>query len=437
MSLPTFSQFLNIARRHVNLIIDLCAEQDIISRAKLLSYMERYDVPAAEKDALIEDLSQALVLHKQEENSYIVNQVVVDVVNYYERRGRLTNASFLRDQIVEISRLTDELQKLLFAESRDREAILDRIDDLYRLVREVREAGDSHYVACMRLFGDLKRDSDHKTIEQRLDELETIQRRHINPLRELIDPNAEYAHKITALKRRIGDMRSHPELLAQSQELTVRQQRLSLDLHYIEHNLLRNFEKIADTARTLLQSLLEEKNIKEAIAGCLGNLDAVWTTLSASGQTMVAAGRQSTQSPTADMIESFFAEVVHLKLLPNPTPLIASVQQSEPVEALLIRDEQIWHLIRTAGHISSWPAFVVSKFNSYSDKEQLRALALPLIVPRGGVQVASSDTTFSYKLAEFNLQLKDFAVSWKDENGRSGSPQKSGNLPQAVERLSV
>ncbi len=428
MSLTTFAQFLTIARKQLNLIIDLCAEQDVISRAKLLSYMERHDIPAADKDAIIEGLSQTLVLLKQEENSYIVNQVVVDVVNYYERRGRLTNASFLRDQIVEISRLTDELQTLLFAETDDREAILDRIDDLYRLVREVREAGDSHYVACMRMFGDLKRDSDVKTIEQRLAELEIIQRRHINPLRELIDPNAEYAHKISALKRRMGDIRSRPDLLAHSQELTNRQQRLSLDLHYIEHNLLRNFEKIADTARTMLQSLLEEKNIKEAIAGCLGNLDAVWVALSDSWHTLLAVGRQSVQAPTTDLLGSFFAEVIHLKLLPNPTPLVASVVQAESGETRLIRDEQIWHLIKTAGHVPSWPAFVVSTFSSYPDKEQLRALALPLIVAVDRVQVTSLGTSLSYNLANFSLQLKDFAISWKEENDRNGSPKKSGNL---------
>ena len=41
MTIPTFTQFLSIARKKINLIVDLCAEQDVISRSKLLNYMER------------------------------------------------------------------------------------------------------------------------------------------------------------------------------------------------------------------------------------------------------------------------------------------------------------------------------------------------------------------------------------------------------------
>jgi hypothetical protein len=437
MTTATFAQFLLIARRYLNLIVDLCAEQDVISRSKLLNYMERHGIPPAEKDALLDELCKTLVLLKETENSYTVNHVVVDLVNYYERRGRLTNAKFLKDQIVEIARLTDQLQTLLFADEKDREAILDRVDDLYRLVREVREAGESHYIACMRLFGDLKRASDAKKVEQRLAELETIQRRHINPLRELIDPNAEYAHKIASLKRRMLDLRAQPELLAQSQELVSRQHRLNLDLHYIDHILLRNFEKIVDTARTLLQSLIEEKNIKDAIAGCLGNLDAVWAYLESEDRTVVATGRQSTQAPTADLVETFFAEVIHLKLLPNPTPLDVPDIQPQPAETVLLRNEQIWRIIRTAGNIPSWPAFVIHQFRQYPGKEQLRAIALPLTVPHTDVQISRLEAPFNFNLAEFRVQMKDFSVTWREKDGRNGPTKEPGNLPQAFKRLPV
>ena len=437
MTIPTFTQFLSIARKQINLIVDLCAEQDVISRSKLFNYMERHDIPPAEKDALLDELCKTLVLLKETENSYTVNHVVVDLVNYYERRGRLTNAKFLMDQNIEIARLTDQLQTLLFADEKDREAILDRVDDLYRLVREVREAGESHYIACMRLFGDLKRASDARKVEQRLAELETIQRRHINPLRELIDPNAEYAHKIAALKRRMLDLQAQRELLAQSQELVSRHNRLSLDLHYIDHILLRNFEKIIDTARTLLQSLIEEKNIKDAIAGCLGNLDAVWAYFENEARTVVAAGRQSTQAPTAGLVEAFFAEVIYLKLLPNPTPLNVPDVQPQPAETILIRNDQIWQTIRIAGDIPSWPAFVIRQFSQYPGKEQLRAIAMPLTVSHLNVQISRLEAPFRADLAEFRVQMNDFSVTWREQNGRNGPPKEPGNLPQTVERLPV
>lgn len=418
MTIPTFMQFLSIARKQGGLIVDLCAEQDVISRSKLLNYMERHSIPPAEKDALLDELCKTLVLLKETENSYTVNHVVVDLVNYYERRGRLTNAKFLKDQIIEIARLTDELQKLLYSEEKEREAILDRVDDLYRLVREVREAGASHYLACMRLFGDLKRSGDSHKVEERLAELETIQRRHINPLRELVDPNAEYTHKITLLKRRILDLRAQPELLAQSQELTSRQHRLSLDLHYIDHVLLRSFEKIVDTARTLLQSLIEEKNIKDAIADCLGHLDRVWTFIEREETSVLATGRQSTQAPTADLVEAFFAEVIHLKLLPQPTPLEAPSIQPVSATTVLIRTDQIWQVIRTHEMISSWPAFVIDQFGAYSPKEQLRAIALPLTVPHPAVQISRLKAPFAMNFTEFGLQMTDFGVSWRGNNGR-------------------
>lgn len=422
MTLATFGQFLQVARKHVSLIVDLCAEQDVISRSKLFTYMERHGVLPAEKDALIEELCRTLVLLPETENSYSVSPAVVDLVNFYERRGRLTNAKFLKDQIIEIARLTDELQKLLFAEDKDREVILDKVDALYRLVREVREAGESHYVACMRLFGDLKRMGDTKKVEERLAELETIQRRHINPLRELVDPNAEYAHKIAGLKRRVLDLRAQPELLAQSQELTSRQHRLTLDLHYIDHVLLRNFEKIVDTARTLLQALIEEKSIKDAIAGCLGHIDAVWDYIENQGQTVLATGRQSTQAPTADLVEEFFAEVIHLRLLPNPAALVVPEVQQQLADAALIRNEHIWRNIKSAGQIASWPGFVVERFKEYSSQEQLRAIALPLTLPHASVQVKGLDASFSRDFAGFGVRMKDFSVAWKGSNGRTVSP---------------
>ena len=201
MLTATFSRFITIAKEHSHLIIDLCAEQDVIARSRLLYYLDRNHVPSEEKDRLIEQLCQTGILFEGTENEYTMNPVVVDLVNYYERRGRLTSATFLREQILGIASLTDELQRHLAAEEPQKHVILDTLDDLYRLVRQVRESGYSHYIACMRMLGDMKRSSKDKTIAQRIDELETVRRRHIEPLGELIDPHADFAHKIEALKR--------------------------------------------------------------------------------------------------------------------------------------------------------------------------------------------------------------------------------------------
>ena len=66
--------------------------------------------------------------------------------------------------------------------------IIDTVDKLYLVVREVRESGYQHYQACMRAFGDMKRNSAEKPIDVRIGELKTVHRRYIEPLRELIDP---------------------------------------------------------------------------------------------------------------------------------------------------------------------------------------------------------------------------------------------------------
>jgi len=107
--------------------------------------MEHHGVSAALKDTLIDDLAQVAML-VPEQDGFTVNAAIVDLVNYYERRGRLMSATFLRDQMLAIAEFTDRLQCELFAPDPTHEAILDLIDNLSRLVREVREAGLDH---CM------------------------------------------------------------------------------------------------------------------------------------------------------------------------------------------------------------------------------------------------------------------------------------------------
>jgi hypothetical protein len=415
MTMPRFARFLALAREHTALIVDLCADPDLLSRAQLLHYLEHHGVPAAQKDALIDELVQAAIL-LAEPAGFTVNPAVVDLVNYYERRGRLISATFLRDQMLAIAELTERLQRELFAAEADRAAILDTIDDLYRLVREVREAGLDHYVACMRLLGDIKRAGGKQPLEQRLQDLETAQRRYIEPLRALIDPGGEYVPRIAQLRRQLGELGRQDALLAQSQELDSRRRRLAGDLHFIDHELLRGFAAIVDTARTLLRSLLDEKSLKDALAFCLARLDQVWPALGAT--TLVAAGRNTIQAAPLESLESFFADVVHRRLLPQPRALTISQPEQRRAEDLVLTEGRIWQTIAAAGSIASWPAFVIGAFPGYAEEEQLRAMVLPLLRPHPRVALALRDALFVHELSAQTLRLRDFGVRWEEHYAR-------------------
>ena len=89
------------------MLVDLCAEQAVISRAQLLNYMERHGIAPDDKDKLIERYCLTSILYEEGNYEYTVNPIVTSLVNFYERRGKLTNADFLRDQIYEIGKLTD------------------------------------------------------------------------------------------------------------------------------------------------------------------------------------------------------------------------------------------------------------------------------------------------------------------------------------------
>jgi hypothetical protein len=412
MVTPRFSRFLTLAREHTNLLVALCAEPDVLSRAQLLHYLESHAVPAAQKDALIEELAQAAILLVEHEQGFTVNAAVVDLVNYYERRGRLISATFLRDQMIAIAERTDHLQRAIFATESDQTAILDILDDLYRLVREVREAGLDHYVACMRLLGDIKRTAGQRPLEQRLQDLETAQRRYVEPLRMLIDPSGEYVPRISQLTRLVAELGRQDTLVTQSQELERLRRRMVSDLHFIDHELLRGFAAIIDTARTLLRSLMEEKSIKDALAFCLARLDILWQSLGET--TVVSAGRNTIHAATIDRMEAFFVDIVHGRLLPHPRTLTIRPPERRAADDLVLTDRHIWQAIATAQMIHSWPTFVVQTFPSYTENEQLRAIVLPLLRPHPNIAVDPTKRLFVYTLAAQTLQLRDFGVTWKE-----------------------
>lgn len=415
MTTPRFARFLALARDNTGLLIDLCAATDVLSRAQVLHYMEHHGISAAQKDPLIDALIQAAIL-LPEQDGFALNATIVDLVNYYERRGRLMSATFLRDQMVAIAELTERLQRELFAQEPAPEAIIDLIDDLSRLVHEVREAGSDHYIACMRLLGDIKRAGDRHPLERRLQNLETAQRRYIEPLRALIDPSGEYVPRIVQLRRQMNELGLQHNVLAQSPEFERNRRRLAANLHFIDHDLLRGFAGIVDTARTLLKSLMDEKSIKDALAFCLGQLDEVW--LAIGSTTMFATGRNSYPATSLDRTESFFTDVVHRRLLPRARTLAVSVPQQSRTEDVVLTEARIWRTIAERHHIPSWPAFVTTTFTTYIEAEQLRAMVIPLLREHPRIRIELSHTVFSYDFARQHLEMRDFGIRWEGSHGQ-------------------
>lgn len=412
MSITTFQGFLTTANLYHGLLVDLCAEAGVISRAKLLSYMERHDIVPADKDPLIERYRRTAILYEEAEDAYTVNPVVAGLVNFYERRGRLTHADFLKDQIFEIGNLTDALQQALFADQPMPELIADTVDKLYLVVRQVRESGYQHYQACMRAFGDMKRNSAAKRIDARIDDLKTVNRRYIEPLRELIDPHAEPVQKMARLRKRLADLAARTTLLGESVELDSRRARLTLDIQYIDYTLIRHFETLIDTSRSLLNSLIEEKTIKDALAGCLGNLEAVWPQLEA--HTILAAGLMASQAPGMERLGLFFNDVVHRRFVVRPRPLTIRPPREEPADRLLLFEELLLGRMREARHIIGWPEFVTREFTTYPPGEKLKAIALPLVMSDPPFRVQMTGRTFHGDLSEFTVELDDFGIVWEE-----------------------
>ena len=416
MPITSFHSFLTTASLYHGLLVDLCAEQGVITRAQLLAYMERHDIAPADKDKLIERYCRASILNEEADFEYTVNPIVANLVNFYERRGKLTHADFLRDQIFEIGKLTDNLQQQLFAEEPALEAIADTIDKLYLAVRQVRESGYQHYQACMRAFGDMKRNSGVAPIDARIIQLKTVHRRYIEPLRELIDPNAEPVQKMALLRRRMADLGASKALLRESVELDTRRTRLNVDIQFVDYTLIRHFETLIDTSRALLNSLMEEKSIKDALASCLGNLEAVWQQMQKN--TVVATGLLSNQAPGLDKLGIFFSDVVHRKFVPHPRPLHLRLPKEENADHLLLFEGVLLRCIEQHQHIDSWPGFVIREFATYSPDEQLKAIALPVVMSNPPFVIRMTGRPFVGDLKEFTVEMNDYTVTWNNTNGR-------------------
>ena len=415
MAITTFQGFLSTASLHHGLLVDLCAEQGVITRAQLLAYMERHGIAPAEKDRVIERYCRTAILYAEADCEYTVNPIVAGLVNFYERRGKLTHADFLRDQIYEIGTLTDLLQQQLFAEEPVVAQVADTVDKLYLAVRDVRESGYQHYQACMRAFGDMKRNDAGRPIDARIESLRTVHRRYIEPLRELIDPQSEPVRKMALLRRRMADLAANRRLLGESVELDMRRRRLNIDIQYIDYTLIRHFETLIDTSRSLLNSLLEEKSIKEALARCLGSLGTVWPRLQA--ETIVAPGLMSNQAADLEKVGLFFNDVVHRKFVPRPRPLAIHLPKEEPADRLLLMEETLLARMAKEGRIAGWPGFVAREFGDYPPGERLKAMVLPLVMTDPPFAVRMGDRPFTIDLNEFEVEMEDFDVTWESIHG--------------------
>lgn len=73
--------FLNLVREHPDLLIDLCTEPDLLSRAQVLALLERYGAPMHDKERLIKKLIEVDILAEESHGAFSVNPLVVKLVN--------------------------------------------------------------------------------------------------------------------------------------------------------------------------------------------------------------------------------------------------------------------------------------------------------------------------------------------------------------------
>jgi hypothetical protein len=161
---------------------------------------------------------------------------------------------------------------------------------------------------------------------------------------------------------------------------------------------------------------MEEKSIKDALAGCLGNLEAVWQQMQKN--TVVATGLLSNQAPGLDKLSIFFSDVVHRKFVPHPRPLHILPPKEENADHLLLFESVLLRCIEQHQHIDSWPGFVIREFATYSPGEQLKAIALPLLMSNPPFVIRMTGKPFAGDLKEFTVEMNDYNVTWNIANGR-------------------
>ena len=411
MATKELQRFLNIARDYTDLLIDLTV-QDVINYAQLIALLDRYDIAPAHKQRMIDDLRATRILEPLQEQNYAINTTVANLINEYERRGHLANATYLSEQLTRIALSSQQLQLQLIATPPDSQLIRESVEDLANALRLIRTSAQDHYFACMRTLGDLKRNQTQANIDTRISSLQETQRRYIEPFRELIDTQGTFTNYIGNLRRTMSTLSPTATLIRESLSLAQAWQRLRSDLFFVEHTVLQNFGHMIHTASDLLTSLLNDKSLKEAVAYSLANLPQFLHHHAAT--TVIGQRRTSNRVANITQYASFLDDILAHRLLPNPQPLHAEPVTVSADSDLLISDQHLRSLMQHHTPIASWPHFVSAQFPTSPAATQLNAIAYPLLRYDTHICI-NAGAEITCTLSAYTCRLTDFAVVWQED----------------------
>lgn len=406
-----FQKFVQLAHTHAEIIVEL-ASRDTIGYAQLLAILDAHGLPSHETSKFIADLQVARILDNMHNGDYLINTAVNRLVNDFERRGHLTSATFLRNTLVQISTHSTDLRTILIDNPSDGPRIREHVEDLVNMLRDVVTSAHEHYHASMLALGDLKRNQTHYRIDERIAKLEETQRRHITPLRDIVDNEGVFVSTITNLRHTMRVLTRKDELLRDSQSLAQAWQHLEYLLFQVEHELIKKFGNMIRTASDLFTALLAERNVRDAMSYTLAQLPAFFQqqrhiTIHGDAHTVRRVGH-------IDHYALFFAEIVHRRYLPNPQPLHIATVTNEDISATLFTDAQLDALIRQHGTIPSWPQFICHEFGTRRDDTLLNAISYPLLRVHAHV-VTTFHAQITCTLPHYTITLTDFAVKWQEK----------------------
>jgi hypothetical protein len=347
------------------------------------------------------------MLARDSADQLTVSPTLANFLTHYANRGQLTSATFLAEQFQHMAQQVTHIQHELRQAAPDALVLVTHVDHLATQLRNVRHAATDHYLACMHLMGDLKRNEQHQTLAERITLLQHAQRRHIDPLAELIAPHSN----TMALLQTVRQLMARLQPLHQSHELQRLGQQLLDDLHGIERHTLQHFGELIEYARTILASLVTEKSRKDAVALALSNLEQSWQLLH--GQTLTATQRRARRMSTLEAQGAFLQDILAKHYLPEYRPLVHTPVVTRPADTRLLTSTHLRTMIAQAGHIASWPQFVIAQCHEYPVHEQLKAICWPLL--RSDPQIVRSDpaTRVTIHIQHYALQIHDFAVTWQ------------------------
>ncbi len=391
----------------LELVVALSQQGERLSQADFIYACDAANVPPSAREALLQRFIDLGIVTRHSDDALALNTVLANFLNHYANRGQLTSATFLAEQFQHMAQQVEHIQHELRQAEPDTLVLVTHVDHLATQLRNVRHAATSHYVACMHLMGDLKRNDQHQTLAERIELLQQAQRRHIDPLAELIAPQTNTMAQLYTIRQLLARLQH----LHQSHELQRLGQQLLDDLSNVERHTLRHFGELIEHARTILASLVTEKSRKEAVALALGHLDLSWEVLR--GQTISAPQRRIRRMSILDAIGEFLQDVLDQNYLPEYRPLVHTPVVTHSADTRLLTSAQLRTMIAQAGYIASWPQFVIAQYHAYPVHEQLKAICWPLL--RSDPQIVRSDpiASITIQVHHYVLNLHDFAVTWQ------------------------